>query len=213
MTESPLGRARLDKSLWAALIGQPELGIAVCNADGLLVALNPALETTLRAPYKRTTLEEWSSLYHLFDEHDRPLAYDNSPLLQTLRGETVVDRIVSTRPGDGSVGYLRCNGARLYNCRGTIAGALVFAADITAAVIQRDEVATLREQLIQVVNHELRTPTSVIKGHAELLRDLDETLPETATRHLEPIARAVERLDAVLHRIRELVDQSAGPSA
>ncbi len=212
MTALPLGRARIDEALWAALIGQPEVGVAVCDANGLLVELNPALEAMLGAPYQRTKPEEWSGLYHLFDEHDRPLAHDNSALLQALRGETVVDRVISTRPGDGSVRYLRCNGARLYDRRGNSVGAVVFAADVTAAVLQRKELASLREQLVGVVNHELRTPITVIKGHLELLDDLRETLPQTATRHLEPIGRAVERIDGVLHTIRELADRSAEPT-
>jgi PAS domain S-box-containing protein len=212
MTALPLG-PRVHEALWAALIGQPEVGVALCDAEGLLVGLNPALEAMLGAPYQRTKPEEWSGVYHLFDEHDRPLTHENSPLLQALRGETVVDRVLSVRRGEGSGRYLRCHGARLHDHRGNSAGALVFAADVTAAVVQREELASLREQLVEVVNHELRTPVAVIKGHVELLDDLHEALPETATRHLEPIVRAVERLDGVLHSIRELADRSAEPTA
>lgn len=209
MTVLPFGRARVDEALWAALIGQTEVGVAVCDAQGVLVELNPALEGMLGVPFRRTMPEQWADTYHLFDEQDRPLQRDDAPLVQALRGEHVVDRVISTRLVDGTVRYLRCNGARLHDRRGNATGAVAFVADVTAAVVQRRALEALRDQLVEIVNHELRTPTAVIKGHLELLDELAEALPEIANMHLEPMGRAVERLDDVLHTITELADRAS----
>ena len=203
-----LGRARIDEALWAALISQPEVGVAVCDAEGVLVEMNALLEAMLGEPYRPAAPDEWSALYHLFDEDGAPLAPDDAPLLQALRGEPVVDRVISTRPADGSVRHLRCNGARLYDRRGRSVGAVVFVADVTDAVTQRQQLEALRDQLVEIVNHELRTPAAVIKGHVELLEDLASDLPEHAVRHLAPILRSVDRLDEVLHTIRDLTDRT-----
>jgi PAS domain S-box-containing protein len=208
VTALPLPRARVDDALWAVLISQQELGVAVCDADELLVELNPALEEMLGERYQPAKPEEWGQLYHLYDEDGEPLARDDAPLLQALRGEPVVDRVISTRTAAGSVRHLRCNGAQLHDRRGCAAGAVVFVADVTAAVRQRRQLESLREQLVEVVNHELRTPAAVIKGHAELLDDLREELPGAATTHLDAILRGVERLEGVLYAIRELTDET-----
>ncbi|MFL6060838.1 MAG: PAS domain-containing protein, partial [Marmoricola sp.] len=115
MSVLPLGGARVDEALWKALLRQSEFGVAVCDAEGLLVALNPTLEPMLGAPYQPAMPESWTGLYHLYDEHGSPLAADDAPLLQALRGQQVVDRLISARPDDGSTRHLRCNGARLYD--------------------------------------------------------------------------------------------------
>lgn len=208
MTSLPLGRARVDEALWAALISQQEVGVAVCDADGILAELNPLLEEMLGEPYQRTKPEEWTCLYHLYDENDRPLAPDDTPLLQALRDEPVIDRVISSRPPDGSVRYLRCNAARLHDRRGRSAGAVVFVADVTASVKESQRLDALREQIVETVNHELRTPAAVIKGHLELLGEVDVDLPPAARFHLEPLQRAAARLEEVLNTIRELTDRT-----
>ena len=206
MTAPPLGRVRVDEALWAALISQRELGVAVCDASGLLVELNPALEAMLGEPYQRAKPEEWTGLYHLYDEHDQPLAHDDAPILQALRGEPVVDRVISTRPADGSIRHLRCNGARLHDRRGQSVGAVLFVADVTSAVRQRRQLEALRDQLVDIVNHEIRTPAAVIRGRLELLDDMRGELPDEAVAHLDPTLRAVGRLGDVLRTIRELTE-------
>jgi signal transduction histidine kinase len=204
----PLGRARVDEALWAALVGQRTFGVAVCDSRGLLVELNATLEAMLGEPHQRVMAPEWPAVYRLFDDQGELLAPEDVPLMQALQGEEVVDRIVSTRPSYDSVRHLRCNGARLFDRRGELAGAVVFVADVTAEVAERLRLESLRDLLVETVNHELRTPVAVVKGHAEFLDDLRECLPAEAHVHVDGLSRGVNRLEAVLSTIRQLTEKS-----
>jgi signal transduction histidine kinase len=65
----------------------------------------------------------------------------------------------------------------------------------------------LRMQLVDIVNHELRTPLSALLGHAELLQDLD--LPEHARSSVAAIVRAGERLMDLAAAVSELTELDA----
>lgn len=208
MSTLPLGRARVDEALWGALVRQRGFGVAVCDSHGLLVELNATLEAMLGEPHQRVMACEWPAVYRLFDDQGDLLAPEDVPLMQALRGEEVEDRVVSTRCSDDSVRHLRCNGARLFDRRGELAGAVVFVADVTAEVEQRLRLESLRDLLVETVNHELRTPVAVVKGHAEFLDDLRECLPVEANTHVDGLGRGVVRLEAVLATIRQITEKS-----
>ena len=61
-------------------------------------------------------------------------------------------------------------------------------------------------QLVDLINHELRTPLAVLVGHMELFQDLALNLPEAAEHSLAAIARAGERLLTVAATFSQLVD-------
>lgn len=64
--------------------------------------------------------------------------------------------------------------------------------------------------LVDVLNHQLRTPLSALVGHLELLQDSDLDLPGHAERSFEVIAGAVERLVDVADWISRVVDRQTG---
>lgn len=202
-------RLSMDAALRRALLAQSELGVALCGADGVLTAANPALESMLGVPYVRSGPTAWSRCFHLCDEDGGPLPPGGDPLARAVRGERVIDEVVSARPPDGTVRFLRCNASRLHHADGTVAGAVVFVADATAEISQRRGLDVLREQLVETVNHELRTPVAIIKGHVELLQVDHAACSATAHWSLDAIARGLERLEEVLNSIRDLADQTA----
>lgn len=194
-----------------ALLAQCELGVAFCEADGELAAINPALETLLGTHGQPSGPESWSACFHLYDESgEHPLPPLADPLARAVHGERVVDEIVAARPPGQRLRFLRCNAHRLHHHDGSLAGAVVFVADATSEVTQRRALDALREQLVETVNHELRTPVAVIKGHVELLQEHDHTAccPDSQW-SLEAIARGLTRLEEVLDTIRELADRGA----
>lgn len=65
----------------------------------------------------------------------------------------------------------------------------------------------LRMQLVDIVNHELRTPLSALLGHAELLQDLD--LPDEALSSVASIVRAGERLMELAASVSQLSELDA----
>lgn len=62
-------------------------------------------------------------------------------------------------------------------------------------------------QLVDIVNHELRTPLASLLGHAELLQGLD--LPEDARSSVASIVNAGERLVALAGAVSELAELDA----
>lgn len=61
------------------------------------------------------------------------------------------------------------------------------------------------------VNHHLRTPLTVVLGHAELLTDPERELPPEVRESLECLLRAAQRLDDVVGGVCHLMDvMSAG---
>jgi len=61
-----------------------------------------------------------------------------------------------------------------------------------------------RRELVELVNHEIRTPLAALLGHLELLEDADVELPYRLEISLRAIARSGERLRELLSEIDEL---------
>lgn len=62
----------------------------------------------------------------------------------------------------------------------------------------------LRRELVDTINHDLRTPLTVVVAHTELLKDLD--LPDAARHSLAAIARAGDRLLDLAQSVSRIVD-------
>lgn len=60
--------------------------------------------------------------------------------------------------------------------------------------------------LLGSVNHHLRTPLTVVLGHAELLVDREDELPAEVRQSLACLLRAAQRLDEVVIGVCELMD-------
>lgn len=68
--------------------------------------------------------------------------------------------------------------------------------------IQRVE--TLRRDIIANVSHDLRTPLTIIKSYAEMIRDLSGDNPQKREEHLEVIINESDRLSNLVNSILEL---------
>jgi signal transduction histidine kinase len=210
VSEPQAGQTRVDGALRAALLGQREFGVAVCDANGLLTELNPTLEAMLGARYQPMGPARRPSYFNLCDEGGaHPLDEEETPLARALRGERVVDEVISARPPGRPIRFLRCNASRLYDAEGVMAGAVVFVADVTAEVEKRHALDALRERLVETVNHELRTPVCTVKGHVELLDGARDRLTPEARWSVDALARGMSRLERALDMIRELADRAA----
>lgn len=197
----------MDSALRSALLAQHDIGVAVCDGDGVLVEYNTALAAIIRLPYERTHLEEWAAHYHLYDlGGERLLEPGDVPLARALRGEPVRDQVVATRAPGSTTRWVRCNGSQLLDAQGRVAGAVVFTVDVTAAFLERRELDGLRDRLIDTVNHELRTPAAALVGHVELLHDMRDRLPADAAWSVDALTRNLERLEQTLDCLSQLAD-------
>lgn len=67
------------------------------------------------------------------------------------------------------------------------------------------QVTKLRRELIANTSHDLRTPLTMIKGYAEMIRDISGNNPEKREKHLETI---IEEADRLSNLVNDLLDIS-----
>lgn len=70
----------------------------------------------------------------------------------------------------------------------------------------------LRRELISNISHDLRTPLTMIKAYAEMIRDLSGDNPEKRGRHLNVIIDETDRLTSLVSDILDLSKLEAGVS-
>ncbi len=70
----------------------------------------------------------------------------------------------------------------------------------------------LRRELVSNISHDLRTPLTMIKAYAEMIRDLSGNNPEKRERHLGVIIDETDRLTSLVNDILDLSKLEAGVS-
>lgn len=68
----------------------------------------------------------------------------------------------------------------------------------------------LKKDLIANVSHDLRTPLTMIRSYAEMIRDLSGDMPEKRNRHLEVIIEETNRLNQLVDDMFTLSKMQAG---
>lgn len=72
------------------------------------------------------------------------------------------------------------------------------------------KVDSLRRDLIANTSHDLRTPLTMVKAYAEMIRDLSGDNPEKRAKHLEVIINESDRLSALVNDMLELSKMESG---
>ncbi|MDR0197052.1 MAG: HAMP domain-containing histidine kinase [Oscillospiraceae bacterium] len=72
---------------------------------------------------------------------------------------------------------------------------------------------TLRKDLLANISHDLKTPLTMIKAYAEMIRDLSGNNPEKREKHLEVIIGESDRLNALVTDILDLSKLQSGVAA
>ncbi|MBE6889335.1 MAG: HAMP domain-containing histidine kinase [Ruminococcaceae bacterium] len=70
----------------------------------------------------------------------------------------------------------------------------------------------LRKELMANISHDLRTPLTMIKAYAEMIRDLSGNNPEKRERHIKVIIDETDRLSSLVNDILDLSKLEAGVS-
>lgn len=68
----------------------------------------------------------------------------------------------------------------------------------------------LRRELMANISHDLRTPLTMIKAYAEMIRDLSGDNPQKRERHLQVIIEETDRLTSLVNDILDLSKLQAG---
>jgi PAS domain S-box-containing protein len=124
--------------------------VAICDADGQFVFLNPAARALVLEGSDGRTLDRanWGDWY---DTDDRRLAADDWPLRRALRGELCPDVEVSRIAPDGTRFWMLIYAAPIRSADGRIIGAVATAKDITQRKQAEAEARALNEELARRV--------------------------------------------------------------
>jgi signal transduction histidine kinase len=170
-----------------------------------LSMLSPRLEHLLHRPFAVVPAESLAEVFHLYSEDGaRLLRPDEVSIVRASRGEVVEDAIVTVKAPGQPVRHLRVNATPMVGLNGERQGAWAVMTDVTSLVAAaRGE---LNRSLAETVNHNLRTPLATMLGHAELLLDQQGDFSPEATRSLDALWRAGQRLNDVVTWISEWID-------
>lgn len=200
----------VDSSALQALMCSAGLAVAVLDGSGRLSMLSPGSEELLQQPFADVPAASLAEVFHLYSEDGaRLLRVDEVPIVQASLGEVVENAIVTVKAPGQPVRHLRVNATPILDVNGERQGAWAVMTDVTSLVAAaRGE---LSRTLAETVNHNLRTPLTVIAGHAELLLGHPDELPPAVTRSLQAVWRASQRLTEVVTSISGWIDLAYTP--
>ncbi|HYF72548.1 MAG TPA: ATP-binding protein [Nocardioides sp.] len=188
--------------------------VTVIDAEGRFEVLTPASLDQLaleEAPVDQAELLRRRTLYA--EDGVTPLTVDDLAGSRALAGEVVEDMLVCVRAPDGTVRYQRVSAAPDLADDGRIRGAVILVRDVTEEHVLALREADLRRRLIDVINHQFRTPLTSILGNIELLEDMEVELPAPAATSLARVLAASRRLAELTREVSELVDLEAATRA
>ena len=149
-----------------AVLASMNDALLIVDARGAIVRLNRAARDLLRLdtaslvmgqPLERQRVEQWPVAA-------REITAALVPVIETLRSGANVDATeIELRAGDRCV--LSVSGSVLRSAKGPLQGGVIMLRDITE---QRD-LERLREDIFAMAWHDMRTPLTLVKGHAEIL--------------------------------------------
>jgi PAS domain S-box-containing protein len=177
---------------------------------GEIRRMNPAAEMMFRyseAMKSRPLLERTATLRpETVDGRPYPMA--EHPALKALAGETVLSKIMAYHTaGSASPIWVSVSAAPIRSADWKILGAVSVMTDVTLLRELQQE----REMTIHTISHDLRTPLTVVLGHAELLGEFCRE--EGCEQHVQAIALGAERMEAMIEDLVEAARLEGGEIA
>ena len=170
-------------------------GVLVVGASGKIVEINRAVMdlTGIRTKEEHLVpVAEWALRMNLRQRDGSPVAPEQLSTLRALRGEHPGPYDAVLKRTDGSDLPVSITAAPVFDCSGRPRLAVAVLRDTSEAL----RLSQTREELLATAAHELKTPLSVIKAHAQLL--LRRAEPEPG---LQVIVRQVDRLTRLVQQI------------
>ncbi len=197
--------ATAEKQTLAAIMGSMSDGLALMGVDGAILYANRGAAALAGLPSEALEHGHISALYAAL----REAAIDPAATGAQL------DRVASGAPAELTVEVRRVGKNRVIHLRlfdvldesGQVIGRGLLLRDIT----REREVDEMKTTLLAAVGHELRTPLSVIKGHAStLLADDVIWSPEDQRHSLSIISAETDRLADLVANLLDLTRVEAG---
>jgi len=170
-------------------------GVLILDASGRLVALNRAARALLSGgqasivlgqPLEQQAWGQWPLGARELTDTLRPL------LARVQAGEALVEAEVHLeRPGRRSLSF---SGTPLVDARERVVGCVLIVRDMTSY----HQIEELKDEMLSVASHDLKTPVTVIRSQAQLLR-----------RHIRAQIATMDQVDEGLGSIVEQTDRLA----
>ncbi|BBH69528.1 hypothetical protein ACTI_62130 [Actinoplanes sp. OR16] len=187
------------------LLDSLDTGVAACDTGGRLVLVNRSLREQLGVSITEGPVEQWVRQLPLTTPEGAPVDPAKLPLLLALTGTDVrgADYVLHGRDGERRQLVVNAHPIRRM-------GAVAVFHDVTEARRAAEltgQLARSKDEYLNLVGHELRTPVTIIGSYLELLNESD---PDTPAADLLPMIAAARRGSERLRRLVEaLLDLSA----
>ncbi|HEY7358674.1 MAG TPA: ATP-binding protein, partial [Ktedonobacterales bacterium] len=183
--------------------------LMVCNRRGVVLLVNPAGKRMLGIGRARLLSGQYHISRFVQDFQVRtlngqPLAAEDFPLMQALRGETVHDMQLTLRRPDTGYEWQAHVSASPIKARtdGDVAvGAVAVLVDVSKArALDR-----AKDEFLALAAHELKGPLTSIRGFAQLLRRGTKQAPNGIERRTD--MQWVEKIEAQSDRLGRLIEE------
>ncbi|HEX9016339.1 MAG TPA: PAS domain S-box protein [Chloroflexota bacterium] len=142
-------------------------GVLICGPSGEIVRINPAARRMLGRSIEdpRTSSSRWLESLRMETADGEPLPPEKMPLTLALQGRSSGGTVMVLRKADDTAVWLSVSAAPITTPDGKMVGAVATLTDIT-------EIRDLQERqvdLVHAISHDLRTPLTVVLGHAQVI--------------------------------------------
>ncbi len=180
--------------------------VVIYGPAGEIRRMNPAAERMFRysTEMKQRPLIERKTSLRPQTPDGAPYSPQRQPALRALRGETIRSEIIVFHPEEDETLWVAVSAAPIRTAEGGILGAVSTMTDITDLhQLQREH-----EIYVHTISHDLRTPLTVVLGHAELLQS--SCRDEDAHPHIEAIRIGAERMATLIENLVEVARLEGG---
>jgi PAS domain S-box-containing protein len=175
-------------------------GVIITDAEGSTQLTNPAYDRMIGPEHARQTATQRFHELNFRTWEGGLLEWEESPICRALAGEQFTDGEYLVTANNGSDMYEQVSGGPLLDGHGAIVGGVFIVRDVS----HLREADQEKNEFLSLVAHELRTPVTLIRGFAQLLRhSLEGRGPAESDRWLSIIDR---RSDQLARLINELLD-------
>lgn len=176
-------------------------GVVILDAAGDIVLRNQAAREISGASDEGAQAALASRRLGLLEPDSTPMPHEEWPYTRALRGERFTNlEAILVRP-DGSRRRLVYSGNAVRDERGNVALAIVVYRDVTELRHLR-QLERMRSDLIRAISHDLRTPLTIILGHAVAAQKLSHDASRVQ-RSVEVIIQGTRRMDVMVQQLVE----------
>lgn len=139
---------RKERVFIKAVLDSLPVGIAACDAYGILALFNKISRDIFGMPQKPLPAEQFSKYYSLYyPDGETHLKQEDIPLVRAFAGETFTNAELMAVPKNGKARNLLSNGCPLIDDKGEKIGAVVTAMDFSRQKLAEDVLAELCQEL------------------------------------------------------------------